>query len=36
MGEEEIENCIQWILTEEEFNLLNNEDVFKQINNEVV
>jgi len=34
MGEEEIENSIQWILTEEEFDLLNNADVFKQINNE--
>lgn len=33
MGEEEIENSLQWILTEEEFDTLNNADFFKQINN---
>jgi len=34
MGEEEIENSLQWVLIGEEFDVLNNSDVFKQINNE--
>lgn len=33
MGEEVIENSLQWLLAEEEFDTLNNADVFKQINN---
>lgn len=34
LGEENIQNCLEWMLTEEEFEVLNSMQIFNQINNE--
>jgi hypothetical protein len=34
LGEENIENSLEWMLTEEEFNVLNSTEILNQINSE--